>query len=241
MRAGRAQEAFDVAEQGWQRLLSAPVVSTSVHRLATARAYLLIGRHRCAEARDTVRRARAIEGDNPDFAFFEGYSFESEAMETREVARSRELLEAAREAYLRCLGFGDVVFAQSFVVGARGCYGATRLGTVELLLGNALTARRVFDEALARWPTDRAARLGRAEAVLESGDAASALAELEPLLDRAPDGWTLAASAARALGREDDARLFADRARSLMSSGFVAVHRAARLRLEAASLAAKVA
>ena len=149
MRAGQAEEAFRVAEQGWAELVQAPSVVASIHRLATARAYLLTSRRRYAEARETVRRARTIEGDNPDFAFFEAYAFESEASQAADEAGRIELLTAARDGYRRCLGFGNRVFAQAFVVGARGAYGMTRLGTVETLLGCASLARRIFEAALA--------------------------------------------------------------------------------------------
>ena len=241
LRAQEPDEAYRIAERGWQELLTTPEITTSIHRLATARAYVLIGRRQYADARETVRRARAVEGDNPDFAFFEAYSFESEAMEPGGELRRGEKLAAAREGYRRCLGFGVTIFAQAFVLGARGCYGMTRLGTVELVLGHPSMAQGHFEAALALCPTDRAALLGKAEAILQGGDPVTALVELEPLLDRAPDAWVLASSAAHALGRRADAKLFADRARALTGGGFIAPHRGERLRLVSAALAPRVA
>ncbi len=229
MRAGDNEEALETATRGWQLAMTGTLSLSSIHRVATARAYLLIGKSRYEEAREVARRAADMEGKNPDFTFFIGYSFESEAMATAEPSRRAELLAAAREGYEASLGFGDRVFAQSFVVGARSWYGATRLGTVELLLGRPAEAGRAFDLALTFRADHRPALLGKAEATLDLGQPGVALGLLEKLLDDTPDGWTLAAAGAVAFGRHDDARILLSRATQLLAKGFSAPHRRGRL------------
>jgi tetratricopeptide (TPR) repeat protein len=241
MRQGAMDDALATAELGWTHALAAPTITTSLHRLVTARAYLLIGRRRFAEARDTIRRARALEGDCPDYAFFDGYAAESEALDAADSPRRAELLVAARAGYRGCLAFGNRVFAQSFVTGARGAYGRTRLATVELLLGNYSVAVRIFEAATALSAGDRAARLGIAEATLRIGDAGAALKLLQPLLDHSPDAWIVGASAALTLGRADDARVFVECAEARTAVGFVAAHRRRTLADLRGALATRVA
>ncbi|MBV9946028.1 MAG: glycosyltransferase [Myxococcales bacterium] len=240
MRSGRNEEAFEEAERGWQHVARATreTLVTSIHRLATARAYLLVARGRFADARETTRHARTLEGENPDFSFLEASASETEALRTADPAARRELLRAARDGYASCMRFANRVFAQSFIFGASTWSGSTRLGTVELALGDAAGALRAFDIALSARPGDRAAQLGRAEAMIELGDPTGALTRLEALLDdQAPDAWTLAAIAVRRLGLAEDARLFTRRALSLAGKGFISAHRRERLRELGALLA----
>ena len=107
-----------------------------------------------------------------------------------------------------------------------------------LLLGNPAEAMGAFEAALAVRPTEREARLGWVEATLDAGHPAAALGRVESLLERSPDAWTLAAAAARALGRPDDARLFARKAQSCLAQGnpFISPHRRVRLREDAPAL-----
>jgi tetratricopeptide (TPR) repeat protein len=233
LRTGAVEEAFECVERGWAHVPAAAKAQggpPSIHRLATARAFLLTRRGRFADARETTRIARAIDGDSPDFAFLTACAYESEGLAASDPSARGELLTTARDGYCETLRFRGRVFAQSFVVGASSWCGLTRLGIVELLLGRPADALRAFDEALAMRPAEREPRLGRAEAKLNSGDAAGALAAIEGLLDdESPDGWTLAALTVHALGHANDARLFARRAQSLLSKGFVAPHRRGRL------------
>lgn len=229
MREGDLEQALETATRGWNAVLAGAESFSSIHRLATACAYLFIRKSRFEEAREVARMAERLEGENPDFTFFVAYSLESEALEAPDPVRRIDLLHAARDAYESCLAFGARVFAQSFVVGARTWYGATRLGTVQLLLGRPDEAARAFGAALADRPGHRPALLGKAEAALDLGQPGAALGLIEKVLDDTPDGWTLAASGAVALGRLDDARLFAGRAQQLLAKGFLAPHRRARL------------
>ncbi|HZU81968.1 MAG TPA: glycosyltransferase, partial [Polyangiaceae bacterium] len=150
LRAGSPERALETAERGWAHVEHAARGSdtASIHRLATARAYLLIAAGRFAEARETARRARDVEGDNPDFVFLEANADESEAMRAADPTARRALLEAARDGYAACSRFSNRVFAQNFVFGASTWCGSIRLGTVELLLGQPAEALRAFEAAL---------------------------------------------------------------------------------------------
>ena len=236
IRAGEIDEARETAKRGWAHVDPSRKNHPPMHRLATARAYLLIVGGRFAEAREVARIAREIEGENPDFAFLDAYASECEALDCVEPHRS-QLLGAARQGYRRCLTFEGRVFAQSFVVGASSWCGSMRLGTVELVSGRPEEALRAFDASLARKPGERAAALGRVEAMVDLGDAAGALARVEGLLQEASaDAWVLAAAAVHGLGMTDDARLFTARACSLLGKGLLAPHRKARLHQLARSL-----
>jgi predicted Zn-dependent protease len=202
----------------------------SIHRLALARAYLMIAHRRFAETRETVRVVQEREGNNPDFSFLTAFAWEGEARHSTEPSLRTQALESARDGYIGCLAFAGRLFAQSFVCGASTWMGQTRLGTVELLLGHPADAIRAFDAALALRPTEPEALLGRAEAMIELGDAAGALQRINGLLGKSPDAWTLAAAAVNALGLANDVKLFTGRARALVRNGFLAPHRRERLR-----------
>jgi tetratricopeptide (TPR) repeat protein len=240
LRTGAVDDAFELVQRAWAHLpdVRSAQEPPSIHRLATARAFLLIQKGRFGEARETVCAARSLEGDSPDFAFLAACAFESEAQVSPESTTRRERFASARDGYRECLRFHGRVFAQSFVVGASSWYGSTRLGTVELLLQRPAEALRAFDDALRVRPGEREPRLGRAEAMIDLGEAAKALENIEGMLDdSSPDAWTLAAAAVSRMGLHDDARLFARRAVDLVRKSFVAPHRRPQLRNLMASLA----
>jgi glycosyltransferase involved in cell wall biosynthesis len=228
LRSGSMDEALAVTEAGWAHVALARKRNVSVHRLALARAYLYIPRRRFAELRETMAYARELEGEHPDFSYAEAYSWELEssalAGEARADARRR-----ARDGFLTCLGFRGTIFASAFVAGASSWAALTRLGTLDLLEGNAVEAAREFDAALELRPALREAMLGRIETMIALGDPAGALRRVEPLLDGFPDTWTLAATAVEALGRRADSAFFAKHAHTLLPKGFVAPHRRERL------------
>ncbi len=230
LRAGALDDAYEVTARGWVHVGSLVKGSPSLHRLATARAHVQVVRGQYREARETMRVAHEVEGDNPDFAFLLAYTYESEAIKCESPAARREMLESARDGYRACLDLADRVYVHQFVVGASSWYGAIRLGTVELQLGRPAEALRAFESALAAKPDKLAARLGKAEAALDLGDTAGALAQLEKLLDEKPDAWILAACAVAAMGRPTETQLFVRRAMALLPNGLVAQHRALRLR-----------
>jgi tetratricopeptide (TPR) repeat protein len=230
LRSGAVDAAFEDTERGWALVALATEQGASIHRLALARAYLMIARRKFVQARETMHVARGLEGNNPDFSFLNAFAWEGEARHSNDPEQERAALENARIGYMDGLGFGGRLFAQSFVCGASSWMGQIRLGTVELMLGRPTQARCAFDAALALRPSEREAQLGRAEAMIELGDAAGALKRIDGLLDRSPDGWTLAAAAVEALGLPNDVKLFSGRARSLVGNGFLAPHRRHRLR-----------
>ncbi len=233
LRAEVFDEAYDVAVRGWP-YLGGCTDFAAVHRLGSVRAQLQVRRGEYAAARETMREVRK-RGDNPDFPFLEAYAYESEALRL-EPSKQTEMLVLARDNYRQCLALASQTFINIFVNGCTTWYGWTRLATVELQLGNPEGARQAFEKVLALRPDDAAALLGKAEAVLDAGDAARALVHVEPLLARTPDAWVLAAAAALELGRLSDARLFARRAVALLPNGFLAPHRRARLRSAAERL-----
>jgi glycosyltransferase involved in cell wall biosynthesis len=231
--AGNVGEAMTVADAGWARVSDAARSDvSSIHRVVTARCLLLLSSQRFDEARRMVQTARQHEADNPDLAFFAGYAWESMAQLAADPASSNEALAEARDEYVRCVSFHDRTFAQSFVLGASTWTGQTRLGTIALLMGRPKDALDAFDAALASRPEHDEAKLGKAEAEIDLGRPAHALGQLEALMSNtAPDAWALASRATEAMGRVDDARLFAEKARSLAKSGrFVARHRATMAR-----------
>lgn len=230
LRGGRIQEAHEATRRGWERATAAKSIRVSFHRLAIARAYLLIPSRRFGEIRETIGFVRQFEGDNPDFAFVEAYSWELEGRYATDAAVRSDALGRARDGYLECLRFGGRLFVQAFVGGATSWAAHTRMGTVRLLRGEPKEALRSFEGALALRPSDREPLLGRAEAMIALGDAAGALKLIETLLDGKPDAWVLAAAAAAELGRPQDAALFARRASTLAQKGFVAPHRCESLR-----------
>jgi glycosyltransferase involved in cell wall biosynthesis len=230
LRSGAIDAAFEDTERGWGLVAFAAEKGASIHRLALARAYLMIARRKFGQARETMQIAQGLEGDNPDFSFLNAFAWEGEARHSNDPESQRVALENARNGYTAGLRFGGRLFAQSFVRGASSWMGQTRLGTVELLLGRPGQAQCAFDAALALRPSEREALLGRAEAMIELGDAAGALKRINSLLDRSPDGWTLAAAAVEALGLSNDVKLFAGRASALVANGFLAPHRRDRLR-----------
>lgn len=235
LRAGALDAALDVTERGWAHVGRAPEQQTSIHRLALARAYLMIAHRRFDTARESVRVAEGFDGKNPDFSFLGAFTWEAAARREADPAARVRALENAREGYTEALSFAGKHFAQAFVCGSSSWMGHIRLGTMHLLLGEPARAAAAFDAAIAIRPAEREARLGRAEATLGLGDAAGALKAVQELLDGSPDAWTLAAAAVDALGLPKDRDLFAARARALEPKGFLAPHRRERLRSLAAA------
>jgi tetratricopeptide (TPR) repeat protein len=223
---GRVADARAVAEQGWRMLEGQPrhrpaqLLGVTL-ALCQARA----GEH--AAMRETAERLLEREGLRSDYAYLRGLARElgSRACAGRD---RREALEAAGRAYRDAIEAGRAE-QERVCIGGSGSWAArTRLGTVLLLLGRPDEALAEFRAALAEVPDEPEARLGEAEAVLDAGDAAAALARVERLLGERPDGWVLAAAAARASGAPGEARLLLARAGERVAAGYVAVHRAER-------------
>jgi hypothetical protein len=144
-----------------------------------------------------------------------------------------EALASARAAFERCLASSGQVFASRLLPGATSWAARTRLATLDLLSGRSIEALCGFEQVQRERPDLSEAHLGQIEARIDLGLAAEALRELEPwLAGGTPDAWTLAASAAAALGSAGDAALFAERALDACAGrSWISPHR--RLRLEA--------
>jgi hypothetical protein len=227
--AGRVEEARATAEKGW-RLLAGQPRQVSAHLLGVARAscQLRAGEHAGAAA--TVEALVDRAGLRSDTALLRGLAHELAARPLAGAARTARLAAAA-EAFEAALVAGAARQERVVIPGSDGWLARVRLGTVELQLGRPGPALERFRAALVEAPGHAEALLGEAEALLDVGDPSGALARLDPLLRTlaaAPDGWILAASAARALGAARDAGALLDRAAERVGAGFVAPHRALR-------------
>jgi tetratricopeptide (TPR) repeat protein len=149
-------------------------------------------------------------------------------------AARREGLEGALRSYQALMKSSYPLEERTFVAGATSWAAHIRAGTILLHLGRPDEAREEFLAALAEVPENEEATLGAAEGDLDRGDAAGVTARLAPLLARGhqrPDGWLLAAAAIiQAAGPDVEASRLMARARELEPRGWVAHHRAARLR-----------
>jgi tetratricopeptide (TPR) repeat protein len=196
---------------------------------------------------ETAEQALVRERGGPDLQFLLGCGLETRALGlgSSDPAQAR-LLERAAVSYLRATGAvpGDVGQRQGqgqgqgqvIVEGAASWASATRLGTIRLLQGRMDEAGAAFDAASKAFPGHLEARLGQLEVRLVQGDFQRVLAQVEPLLGADPDGWLLAAAAARGLGALDHARVFFAAARERARSGYLSPHRRQRHRELGASL-----
>lgn len=229
MEAGALDEARSVAEQGWALMERQPR-ERSIHRLAAMRGILALKAGDPARALESAERAEARQGQHPDWHYLRGCALELLAIGAGPGSgRRRELALDAALALRAAAASRGRAWHEQFVQGADGLGALVRLGSVLLLAGRPRQALVAFEEVLREVPTEHAARLGRAEAILAGGDAAGALAALEHLLDDAPDGWLLAAASAQALGAPAEAALFLARARERLGRGFAAPHRRERM------------
>jgi tetratricopeptide (TPR) repeat protein len=231
MDMGELEEARRVAETGWALVESQPPAQ-SIHRLAAMRALLALKAGDTARALDTSGRALARQGDHPDWHYVRGCALELRAVAAGPgTAERRDLAGEAVAALRAAAATRGVARHEQFVAGADGLPAVVRMGNVLLLAGRPREALGAFEEVLREAPGDTEARIGRAEALLDSGEPGAALAALEPLLgERAElaDPWLLAAAAARALGSNADAALLLARARERLAGGLGALHRRER-------------
>jgi glycosyltransferase involved in cell wall biosynthesis len=211
--AGDFDGAAEVAERGWAMLDSQPR-HRPIRRLAVSRAAAAVHRNELAKVHESVDRSERHEGPNPDYDYLRGCAWETEGTRlSPDDPRRGELLRGAAGAYRRVLA--DVRkggFVQVMLSGVPDAL--TRLGSTLLKLGDWAGAQEAFAEARAEGAGD-GVRLGEAEARIASGDPAGGLKLLQPVMERYPEAWALAARAAQALGARDDARLFVSRARAL--------------------------
>jgi tetratricopeptide (TPR) repeat protein len=229
--AGETREASEAAERGWGLVARQPE-DRSVLRIAVARGLVALRELRTEAVLEAAEVALNREGPQPDLLHLRG-----QAMALRAAASpGPALLRAAGEAYREALRFEGAPGLRQYLAGSSSWASWDGLGAVRLAEGRPAEALPCFERALLARPGDREARLGLAEVELERGRAAGALVVLERLLDEGPDGWTLAAGAARALEHRADAGQLLGCALAREGRGFAAPHRIRRLRALEAEL-----
>jgi tetratricopeptide (TPR) repeat protein len=228
--AGETREAAQAAERGWALVAQQPA-DRSILRIAVARGLVALRELRPAAVLEAAAVGLAREGPQPDLLHLRGQALALQAAEPGAAGRAA-LLGAAGEAFREALRFeaAGPPGGRQYVAGASSWASWDGLGAVRLAERRGAEAVPCFERALLARPGDREARLGLAEVELERGRASGALVILERLLDEGPDGWTLAAAAARALGHGGDAGQLLRCARARLGRGFAAAHRAERLR-----------
>ena len=226
--SGRFEDARRAAEDGW-RVLDAQPRHRSAQLLAVARALGFARTGELASMLETAVRVIGREGLQSDTGFLRALALERMAG-AEAGARRAELLAEAERGYRAVLTDRERPDERVLIEGSPSWLSRVRLGTTLLARGSPAEAVGAFRAALAEVPGNEEARLGLAEALLDGGDAAGALALLGPKPGERPDGWTLAAAAAEAAGNPASARAFLSRARELAGKGFLAPHRPARLR-----------
>jgi glycosyltransferase involved in cell wall biosynthesis len=215
-------EAHRTAEEGWRRMRHVEVATgyrPSILRLADVRALVQLWTGDLRGVLETVQRAERYEGAHYDLDHLAGYALELLAVGARDRTARARYLHGARAAFERCLASAEVIHWHAFVVGASGWSAWTRLGSVDLLLGDFEAARRELREALRLSPGAAEARLGLLEATLALDGPRAALAMVAELmadaaLRESPDLWVLAASACEELGAIDDMARFIQQARA---------------------------
>jgi tetratricopeptide (TPR) repeat protein len=223
---GDVPAAAAVVERGWALVPSQPR-DVSLLRLAVARAILAVEAETPDRALEAIDLAERREGAHADLSHLRGRALALRALAADASARERAL-DGAAAAFRAALAFGDGAEHRQYVAGASSWASLAGLGEVMLCRGRSDEALAAFRGALARCPGDAEAALGVVEALLTAQPAA-ALARVERHLDARPDGWLLAAAAARALSALDDARLFAATAVARRAARFRSPRRAAWL------------
>jgi tetratricopeptide (TPR) repeat protein len=209
----RLEEAWSVAERGWESLDPAAPPGQSIQHLATARALVALARGDHAKALAVVQDGARRGGESADLHLTRGWALEVEALRTPFASPERNrLLDEAAQELRTCLTLEALSPAEERVLGDGPWIVWTRLGAVQLARGHACDALSSFRRALELCPDHVEARLGAAEALLRASEPREALAMVQPILLRAPDAWALAAFAAAALGSADDTALFLGRA-----------------------------
>ncbi len=215
------------ADAGWAVAGTAPR-ARSLHRLGVVRATLGLRRGDPASALAAVDAVEARQGPHVDLAYLRGCALYLLALRAVGDER-RALAERAAAAYAAAEGLCGAPAAERLTEATAGARLLVYRGDALLVAARPAEASAAFSAALSEEPRSRPARVGLAESALETGDARRALELVEPALGETPDGWTVAAAAALALGAHGDAALLAARARERVARGFEAAHRRARL------------
>jgi tetratricopeptide (TPR) repeat protein len=218
---GELAEALEVAERGWALLPRQPA-DRSLLRLAIARAMGTLWAEDPVRALDSLAAAERVDGPQPDLDHLRGRALLLRALDEPSPLRD-ETVAAAEAAFRRALAAADA--PRHYLAGSSSWASWCGVGHALLWRGQLGPASEAFEQALAVTPDCAEARLGQAELLLCGGRPDQALGRLERLLDSSPDGWTLAAQAAIALGAEADARMLESEARKRTVNRFRAPHR----------------
>lgn len=227
LEAGEHAQAAEVLDRAWPLLPRQPK-ARCVARITVARGLLALRVPDPARTLEAAAAGEAHNGPHPDFAYLRGFAKEVLAVRAAPRTPERGALLAEAEAGFRdalaLLGQSD---SFEFLGAVNEVRALLHLGIVHLLQGRAGDGLNDFAAALKAEPANASARVGAAEALLDVGEPARALAAVEPALGKQPDGWLVAACAAERLGAKDDARLFLSRARERLG-GYECLHRWAR-------------
>jgi tetratricopeptide (TPR) repeat protein len=221
--AGDTGEAAHVVEAGWALVPRQPA-DRSLLRIAVARGQVTLREERPEAVLEAVDAGLRRDGSQPDLHHLAGQALALWA--ARDGPERQARLSRAGRAFEQALAFEGADGLRQYVAGSSSHASWNGLGGVRLAEGRHAEALRCFERALLGRPGDRDARLGIGEVTVRRGDAQGALVVLESLLDDRPDGWLLAALAARALGAHRDAEEMLRRASDRLGRGFVAPHRA---------------
>jgi tetratricopeptide (TPR) repeat protein len=230
--AGEVEQARVLADRGWA-MIDAQPGWRSAYMVGAVRGFCLVRAGDGPALAETVAILRRREGPRRDFAFLGAVAVELCALRQRGPGR-RAALESALQAYREVMAATYPPEERVIVGGATTWSARIRAGSILLLLGRPAEAREEFEAALREVPSNEEALLGAAEAELDRGDSAAASSRLAPLLARGhdrPDGWLLAAAATvQASGSQEEASRLLVRAHALEPKGWLAHHRADRLR-----------
>jgi len=223
----RFEDSIRLAEEGFALLEGQPR-HRSAHLLGVARALYYGRTGDLAAMRASADRIIAREGLQSDLGFLRGWALERMALANEGEAKAALLAEAER-AFREVLGPRARADERIVIDGSPSWLTRVRLATVLLMLGRPAEALAEFRTARAALPNLEEARLGEAEALVDTGDGAAAEALLESLRGERPDAWVLSAAAAALRGDLPQVRTFLTGARERIRAGYLAARRAPRL------------
>lgn len=209
LRTGDTARARREAEAAWENLLAALDRGERPAAIlpATLAAYLRLDHHDPDGALDIIDAAEPWAGGHPNLGLLRAAALLLRGGDG-DVARAIPALEA-------CLAADSGMFTHEVLPGATSWAAQTQLGAARLRNQQPTEALACFSAALSDKPDHHHARYGAAEALLALGRPAEALAVVEPTLAHGPsDGWLIAASAAVALQKFQDAAVLLGRAES---------------------------
>ncbi|MDG1481051.1 MAG: glycosyltransferase [Myxococcota bacterium] len=226
LRAERAEDAREQLEAAWRMVSADHRQRGEIVTLVTLRTLQQIASQDLSGAWATLMTAADWGAAHPNLALLRGTVQEQIAAGLAGAKRAASL-EAAIVSLRCCPDFAGHRLVEEVIPGAMTWAVQTRLGSCYQALGQEDAARAAFQTAFQGNPALQEARLGLAEAIVET-DPERSLRLLEPILAEAGvDGWLLKSAAHEVRGEDHDM------ARALMQGlqhireGFSAPHRRA--------------